>query len=71
VLLGDAHEFMTFFLNTLHTALNGTSKSSSSIVYKTFRGRMRQHSKKIMPMDVTEEAGRTLEETEEFRGKHF
>jgi hypothetical protein len=24
-----------------------------------------------MPMDVTEEAGRTLEETEEFRGKHF
>ena len=49
-------------------ALNGSNKTSSSIVYKTFRGRMRQHSKKILPAEVSEEAGRTLQETDEFKG---
>jgi len=63
----DANEFLKFFLNTLHIALNGTKKTSSSIVYKTFRGRMRQHSTKILPVDVSEEAGRILQKSDEFK----
>uniref|UniRef100_A0A915ER39 ubiquitinyl hydrolase 1 n=1 Tax=Ditylenchus dipsaci TaxID=166011 RepID=A0A915ER39_9BILA len=63
---GDANEFMTFFLNTIHLALNGTAKTSSSIIYKIFRGRMRQYTRKVMPVEATEEARRTLMETDEF-----
>jgi U4/U6.U5 tri-snRNP-associated protein 2 len=66
---GDAYEFMTFFLNTIHLALNGTSKTSSSIIYKTFRGRMRQYTRKILPIDTSEEARKTLMETDEFTEK--
>ncbi|ETN72198.1 ubiquitinyl hydrolase 1 [Necator americanus] len=51
---GDAAEFMSFLLNTLHIALNGTQKSSSSIIYKIFRGRMRQYSRKVIPAEATE-----------------
>ncbi|KAI6204641.1 hypothetical protein M3Y94_00699400 [Aphelenchoides besseyi] len=52
----DANEFMKFFLNTLHLALNGTNKTSSSIILQTFRGRMRQHTKKVLAVDVSEES---------------
>ncbi|KAI6232759.1 hypothetical protein M3Y99_00987000 [Aphelenchoides fujianensis] len=65
----DANEFMKFFLNTLHVALNGTNKTSSSIIYRTFRGRMRQHVKKVLPVEVSEESARTLMETDEFSEK--
>ncbi|KAI6227254.1 hypothetical protein M3Y99_01273200 [Aphelenchoides fujianensis] len=58
-----------FFLNTLHVALNGTNKTSSSIIYRTFRGRMRQHVKKVLPVEVSEESARTLMETDEFSEK--
>ncbi|KIH52575.1 ubiquitinyl hydrolase 1, partial [Ancylostoma duodenale] len=54
---GDAAEFMSFLLNTLHIALNGTQKSSSSIiysVYRIFRGRMRQYSRRVIPAEATE-----------------
>jgi len=64
---GDANEFMTFFLNTLHMALNGTTKTSSSIIYRIFRGRMRTFTKKVLPADASEESKRTLSETEEFK----
>ncbi|CAD5206437.1 unnamed protein product [Bursaphelenchus okinawaensis] len=63
----DANDFMQFFLNTLHIALNGTKKSSSSIIYKTFRGKLRQYSRKVLPMNVSEEAKATLAETDEFK----
>lgn len=66
--LGDANEFMSFLMNTLHLALNGTQKTSSSIIYKTFRGRIRQYTRKVLPVDATDEARRTLLETEEFGG---
>ncbi|VDO20725.1 unnamed protein product [Haemonchus placei] len=52
---GDAAEFMSFLLNTLHIALNGTQKSSSSIIYRIFRGRMRQYSRRVIPAEATEE----------------
>lgn len=57
---------MMFFLNTLHLALNGTNKTSSSIIYQIFRGRMRQYTRKVMPVDMSEESRRTLMETDEF-----
>ncbi|KAL7072495.1 hypothetical protein ACQ4LE_007945 [Meloidogyne hapla] len=64
---GDANEFLMWFLNTLHMALNGTGKTSSSIVYKIFRGRMRQYMRKVLPVDASDESRRTLSETEEYR----
>ncbi|OQR71266.1 U4/U6.U5 tri-snRNP-associated protein 2 isoform 1, partial [Tropilaelaps mercedesae] len=48
---GDPVDFLSWFLNSLHLALNGTNKDSSSIIYKTFRGRMRVYSKKLFPAD--------------------
>ncbi|KAH7720889.1 U4/U6.U5 tri-snRNP-associated protein 2-like protein [Aphelenchoides avenae] len=66
---GDANEFMKFFLNTLHVALNGTAKTSSSILYRTFRGRMRQFTRKVLPVDATDEQRRALLETGEFDEK--
>ncbi|CAI5451486.1 unnamed protein product [Caenorhabditis angaria] len=55
---GDAAEFLTFLINTLHTALNGTQKNNSSIIYKTFRGKMRQYSRKVIPSEDSEEERR-------------
>uniref|UniRef100_A0AC34QEH6 USP domain-containing protein n=1 Tax=Panagrolaimus sp. JU765 TaxID=591449 RepID=A0AC34QEH6_9BILA len=65
----DANDFLTFLLNNLHLGLNGTNKTSSSIIYRTFRGRMRVYSRKVLPVDASDEARRTLLETEEFREK--
>ncbi|XP_022653381.1 U4/U6.U5 tri-snRNP-associated protein 2-like isoform X1 [Varroa jacobsoni] len=48
---GDPVDFLSWFLNSLHIALNGTNKDSSSVIYKTFRGRMRVYSKKLFPTD--------------------
>ncbi|XP_003746510.1 U4/U6.U5 tri-snRNP-associated protein 2 [Galendromus occidentalis] len=48
---GDPIDFVSWFLNSLHIALNGTNKDSSSIIYKTFRGRMRVYTKKLFPTD--------------------
>ncbi|VDD86410.1 unnamed protein product [Enterobius vermicularis] len=66
---GNAAEFLNFLLNTLHIALNGTGKTSSSIVYKIFRGRMREYTRKVIPVETTEEARKTLLESEEFKEK--
>lgn len=48
---GDPIDFLSWFLNSLHIALNGTSKDSSSVIYKTFRGKMNVYSKKLFPVD--------------------
>lgn len=66
---GNAAEFLNFLLNTLHIALNGTTKTSSSIVYKIFRGRMRVYTRKVIPVETTEEARRNLLETDEYKEK--
>ncbi|PIC48046.1 hypothetical protein B9Z55_007172 [Caenorhabditis nigoni] len=50
----DAYDFMLFLLTTLHTALNGSEKRES-IISKTFRGRMREYSRKVIPAEDTEE----------------
>ena len=38
---GDAVAFLSWLLNALHLSLGGTKKASSSIIYKTFLGKMR------------------------------
>ncbi|KAF1766936.1 hypothetical protein GCK72_006894 [Caenorhabditis remanei] len=50
----DAYDFMLFLLTTLHTALNGTEKRES-IISKTFRGKMREYSRKVIPAEDTDE----------------
>ncbi|GMS79808.1 hypothetical protein PENTCL1PPCAC_1983, partial [Pristionchus entomophagus] len=64
---GDAAEFMNFLLNTLHQALNGTAKTNSSIVYKTFRGRMRVFTRKVPPVDASEDQRRMLMQLPEYQ----
>lgn len=66
---GDAAEFLNFFLNTLHMALNGTQKTSSSIIYRIFRGRMRVFTRKVIPVETAEESRKTLLESDEFKEK--
>ncbi|WKY13551.1 hypothetical protein Q1695_004413 [Nippostrongylus brasiliensis] len=63
---GDAAEFMSFLLNTLHIALNGTQKTSSSIIYRIFRGRMRQYSRRVIPAEATEEQRQQLLQLPEY-----
>ena len=53
---GDAVEFLKWLLNALHLALGGTKKRTSSIIYKTFCGGMKIHSKKLLPSEVQDEA---------------
>uniref|UniRef100_A0A1I7UKW9 Ubiquitin carboxyl-terminal hydrolase 39 n=1 Tax=Caenorhabditis tropicalis TaxID=1561998 RepID=A0A1I7UKW9_9PELO len=50
----DAHEFLAFLLDTLHRALNG-KEDKQTIVSKTFRGRMREYSRKVIPAEDTDE----------------
>ena len=47
-------EFLSWFLNALHLALNGTKKATSSIIYKSFLGAMKIHSQRIPPIDATD-----------------
>lgn len=59
-------EFLSWLLNALHLALNGTKKVTSSIVYKTFLGAMRIHSQRIPPIDSTDAEKKELMETADY-----
>eukprot|EP00096_Caligus_rogercresseyi_P015416 TRINITY_DN7853_c0_g1_i2.p1 TRINITY_DN7853_c0_g1~~TRINITY_DN7853_c0_g1_i2.p1 ORF type:complete len:498 (+),score=163.45 TRINITY_DN7853_c0_g1_i2:218-1711(+) len=48
---GDSVSFLSWLLNALHMALGGTKKRGSSIIYKTFMGSMRIHTRKIKAAD--------------------
>ena len=52
LITGDSQDFMSWFLNALHSALNGTKKLSSSVINKTFRGKMKVYSKKVPPLEM-------------------
>lgn len=52
----DPIEYLSWLLNSLHLTLNGTKNPNSSIIYKTFQGRMRVYTKKIAPVDIDEES---------------
>ena len=66
---GDAGAVLPWFLNSLHMALGGTKKRSSSIIYKQFLGSMRIHTKKIMPTDVDPKRQRELQASGEYDWK--
>lgn len=63
---GDSLDFMSWFLNALHSALNGTRKLSSSIVNKTFRGKMRVYTRKVLPVELKDEEREQLLQTDEY-----
>ncbi|KAI1280905.1 U4/U6.U5 tri-snRNP-associated protein 2 [Halotydeus destructor] len=46
----DPIDFLSWFLNTFHLALNGNRKISSSII-KTFRGSMKIYTRKVIPIE--------------------
>ncbi|XP_057300465.1 U4/U6.U5 tri-snRNP-associated protein 2-like [Hydractinia symbiolongicarpus] len=48
---GDPIEFLSWFLNGIHLTLNGTKKARSSVIYKSFRGEMKQWSRKLPQTD--------------------
>ncbi|PVD38835.1 hypothetical protein C0Q70_01459 [Pomacea canaliculata] len=64
---GDAIDFLSWFLNAMHSALNGTRKLSSSIISQTFRGKMLVFSRKIPPIDLPEQEKEKLLQTEEYQ----
>jgi len=59
---GDPIVFLSWFLNALHKALNGTKKPKSSIIYKTFLGGMKIYTRKI-ENDMAEEEERVEDTT--------
>lgn len=63
---GDPVDFLSWFLNALHLALNGTKKRDSSIVYKTFLGHMRIYTRKIPPLELEESQRSELLHTVEY-----
>ncbi|XP_076807071.1 ubiquitin carboxyl-terminal hydrolase 39-like isoform X2 [Clavelina lepadiformis] len=64
---GDPLDLLAWFMNSLHVALNGTKKRSSSIVTKTFQGEMKVFSRKIPNPEFSDEQKKKLLETEEYQ----
>eukprot|EP00057_Strongylocentrotus_purpuratus_P000880 XP_001185686.2 PREDICTED: U4/U6.U5 tri-snRNP-associated protein 2 isoform X1 [Strongylocentrotus purpuratus] len=64
---GDPVDVLSWFINALHSSLAGTKKHNSSIVYKTFQGRMKIFTKKVLPADVSDEEKAKLLKTEEYK----
>lgn len=52
---GDPLELLAWFLNSLHIALNGTKKRTSSIITKTFQGEMKIYTRKMPNPELPEE----------------
>ncbi|XP_049885768.1 U4/U6.U5 tri-snRNP-associated protein 2 [Pectinophora gossypiella] len=52
----DPIDFLSWFLNSLHMALNGTKKPNSSIIYKSFLGHMRIYTRKLPPPEAEDAA---------------
>ncbi|KAG8224993.1 hypothetical protein J437_LFUL006004 [Ladona fulva] len=63
---GDPIEFLSWFLNALHLALNGSKKPKSSVVYRTLLGSMRIYTRKIPPIELEERQREALLTTQEY-----
>ncbi|ORZ16886.1 hypothetical protein BCR42DRAFT_326199 [Absidia repens] len=57
---GNAIDFLSWFLNTLHRDLGGTKKRNSSIIYQTFQGEVQMESQSIGPSDSGQDKGQAL-----------
>lgn len=64
---GDSVEFLSWFLNALHTCLGGTKKNRETIVSRTFRGKMRIYSRKVPPIDMKEDEKNKLLATDDYK----
>lgn len=64
-------ELIQWLLTALHQGLNGTKATNSSIIYKTFRGKMRVYTRKVLPVDMEESEKFRLLGTEEYMGAEF
>lgn len=64
---GDPIDFLSWFLNALHRALNGTKKRNSSIIYRSFLGSMRIYSRKIPPTELDDKQKKSLLATQEYQ----
>ena len=63
----DPIETLAWFLNSLHSALNGTRNSKSSIVSRTFEGKMKIFSRKIPNPELSDEQKQVMLQTEEYK----
>ncbi|GIY82446.1 hypothetical protein CDAR_548501 [Caerostris darwini] len=66
---GDPIAFLSWFLNSLHSALNGTKKRNSSIIYSTFQGALRIYTRTLLPIDASEEEKQQLMLNEDYQEK--
>ncbi|XP_044735313.1 U4/U6.U5 tri-snRNP-associated protein 2 [Chrysoperla carnea] len=64
---GDPIDFLSWFLNALHRTLNGTKKMNSSIIYKSFMGRMRIYTRKLPPTELDDKQKKLLLQSEEYQ----
>lgn len=64
---GDPIDFLSWFLNALHIALNGNKNPESSIIYRTFLGAMRIRTRKIPPVELEERQRSELLLTQEYQ----
>ncbi|XP_037964253.2 U4/U6.U5 tri-snRNP-associated protein 2 isoform X2 [Plutella xylostella] len=62
----DPIDFLSWFLNSLHMALNGTKKPNSSIIYKSFLGHMKIYTRKLPPPEA-EDAAKVDLDSDEYR----
>lgn len=64
---GDPIDFLSWFLNALHIALNGNKSPESSVIYRTFLGAMRIRTRKIPPVELEERQRSELLLTQEYQ----
>ncbi|KAM3830544.1 ubiquitin carboxyl-terminal hydrolase 39 [Vipera latastei] len=66
---GDGVDFLSWFLNALHSALGGTKKKKKTIVTDVFQGSMRIFTKKLPHPDLPAEEKEQLLRNEEYQEK--
>jgi U4/U6.U5 tri-snRNP-associated protein 2 len=66
---GDPVDFLSWLLNVLHFALNGTKKPNSSLIYRTFQGTMKVYTRKLPPSSQNESELKELMKQEEYQEK--
>ncbi|TFJ96698.1 molecular chaperone DnaJ [Platysternon megacephalum] len=64
---GDGVDFLSWFLNALHSALGGTKKKKKTIVTDVFQGSMRIFTKKLPHPDLPAEEKEQLLQNDEYQ----
>ncbi|KAH0519227.1 U4/U6.U5 tri-snRNP-associated protein 2 [Microtus ochrogaster] len=64
---GDGVDFLSWFLNALHSALGGTKKKKKTIVTDVFQGSMRIFTKKLPHPDLPAEENEQLLHNDEYQ----